>query len=61
MVSNLALLSDVFNHVKGGGKVDVICTDFDRAFGRVDHDILLLKLQALGIHNDLVPSVHSYL
>lgn len=61
-VSNLALFSDyVLTQMEGGGQVDVIYTDFEKAFDRVDHDILLYKLQALGIHGDLLRWVRSYL
>ncbi|CAG9106119.1 unnamed protein product [Plutella xylostella] len=34
----------------GGGQVDVVYTDFEKAFDRVDHTILLTKLERLGIH-----------
>jgi ribonucleases P/MRP protein subunit RPP40 len=44
-----------------GGQVDVIYTDFAKAFDRVDHVILLNKLQALGIHGDLLRWTKSYL
>ncbi|CAG9120906.1 unnamed protein product [Plutella xylostella] len=44
-----------------GGQVDVIYTDFEKAFDRVDHAILLQKLQQLGIHGDLLRWVKSYL
>lgn len=61
-VSNLALFSDyVLNEMEGGGQVDVIYTDFEKAFDRVDHNILLCKLQALGIHGDLLRWIQSYL
>lgn len=61
-VSNLATFTDyVFSHMEGGGQVDVIYTDFEKAFDRVDHVILLNKLNALGIHGDLLRWVSSYL
>ncbi|KAG7295266.1 hypothetical protein JYU34_022268 [Plutella xylostella] len=44
-----------------GGQVDVIYTDFEKAFDRVDHTILLHKLRMLGIHGDLLRWVKSYL
>lgn len=43
------------------GQVDVIYTDFEKAFDRVDHIILLRKLEHLGIHGDLLRWVKSYL
>lgn len=61
-VSNLSCFSNyVLEHMEGGGQVDVIYTDFEKAFDRVDHDILLMKLHALGIQGDLLRWVKSYL
>lgn len=34
--------------------MDVIYTDFEKALDRVVHEILLFKLQALGIHGENV-------
>ncbi|CAH2105396.1 unnamed protein product [Euphydryas editha] len=42
-------------------QVDVIYTDFQKAFDRVDHVILLQKLQALGIKGDLHRWFCSYI
>ncbi|CAG9138363.1 unnamed protein product [Plutella xylostella] len=42
-------------------QVDVVYTDFEKAFDRVDHVILLRKLRHLGIHGDLLRWVESYL
>jgi hypothetical protein len=61
-VSNLSYFTNfVITEMEGGGQVDVIYTDFEKAFDRVDHAILLLKLQVLGIHGDLLRWVESYL
>lgn len=60
--SNLALFSNfVLQHMEGGGQVDVVYTDFKKAFDRVDHSILMDKLQALGIHGDLLRWIRSYI
>ncbi|XP_045538980.1 uncharacterized protein LOC123722157 [Papilio machaon] len=60
--SNLAIFSDdVFNGMEHSGQVDVIYTDFEKAFDRVDHAILLYKLNKLGIHGDLLRWIQSYL
>lgn len=60
--TNLACYTDyVLNNMEGGGQVDVVYTDFEKAFDRVDHVILLGKLQTLGIHGDLLRWVSSYL
>lgn len=60
--SNLASFSSfVLENMDHGGQVDVIYTDFEKAFDRVDHVILLNKLQILGIHGDLLRWTESYL
>lgn len=41
-------------HMMRRGQVDVVYTDFDKAFDHLDLVILLDKLQALGIHSDLL-------
>lgn len=46
--------------MEGGGQVDVVYTDFEKAFDRVDHFILLAKLENIGIHV-LLRWVKSYL
>lgn len=61
-VSNLACFTNhVLGQMENGGQVDVVYTDFEKAFDRVDHVILLTKLQCLGIHGDLLRWVKSYL
>lgn len=61
-VSNLAIFTDyVLCQMENGGQVDVIYTDFEKAFDRVDHLILLHKLESLGIHGDLLRWIKSYL
>jgi ribonucleases P/MRP protein subunit RPP40 len=44
-----------------GIQVDVVYTDFEKAFDRVDHVILLHKLLCLGIHGDLLRWIQSSL
>lgn len=61
-VTNLAVFTNfVLENMEGGGQVDVVYTDFEKAFDRVDHDILLAKLHFLGIHGDLLRWTRSYL
>lgn len=61
-VTNLACFLDyVLENMDNGGQVDVIYTDFEKAFDRVDHYILLHKLERLGIHGDLLRWIKSYL
>ena len=60
--TNLTLFTKyVLAEVEKGHQVDVIYTDFEKAFDRVDHVILLAKLSKLGIHGDLLRWIKSYL
>lgn len=47
--------------IDSGKQVDVIYTDFSRAFDRVPHNILLYKLNAYGITGSLLEWFKSYL
>jgi hypothetical protein len=44
-----------------GHQVDVIYTDFSKAFDKVDHRALLKKLENSGIHGSLLDWISSYL
>lgn len=60
-LSNLTIFtSDILSGMSTSGQVDAIYTDFEKAFDRVDHIILLKKLQELGIHGDLMRWFCSY-
>lgn len=59
--TNLSLfISDVLSGMESRAQVDVIYTDFEKAFDRVDHVILLRKLHELGIQGDLLRWMKSY-
>lgn len=61
-ITNLTLFSKfIRNSMESKCQIDVIYTDFEKAFDRVDHFILLAKLHVLGIHGDLLRWVKSYL
>jgi hypothetical protein len=51
-------LSEVIEH---RSQVDVIFTDFNKAFDTVDHDCLIMVLKSLGIENPLLSWLHSYI
>lgn len=60
-VSNLiAFTDDLSKGMESGGQVDAVYTDYAKAFDRIDHVILLEKLQAAGIHGDLLRWFCSY-
>jgi len=46
---------------KNKGQVDVLYTDFKKAFDKVNHRILLAKLRKLGLPSNLVDWIESYL
>lgn len=61
-ITNLAIFthftsSALDNHLQ----VDTIYTDFSKAFDRVDHHLLLLKLENLGFDEKLISFFRSYL
>lgn len=61
-VTNLITLSDYVVEQNGrGAQVDVVYTDFARAFDRVDHGILLKKLKHLGFDAPSLCLISSYL
>lgn len=59
--SNLiAFIDAVTSGMEGGGQVDAVYTDYRKAFDRLDHSILLVKLYAAGIRGDLLRWFTSY-
>ena len=51
----------ILEYIQDGQNTDVIYLDFVKAFDKVDHGILLLKLRALGIDGPLGRWNHSFL
>jgi ribonuclease P/MRP protein subunit RPP40 len=41
-------------------QIDVIYMDFSKAFDRVDHKLLLTKLDSFGISDNLIQLIASY-
>ena len=50
----LCFLEEITKWVDDGSPVDVVYVDFQKAFDKVPHQRLLLKLKAHGIGNDLI-------
>lgn len=44
-----------------GSQVDVVYTDYSKAFDRIDHDTLIKKLSSIGIRGDLLRWFSSYI
>ena len=60
--TNLMILDEFLLNAFGeGARVDVINTDFSKAFDRVNIKILIRKLAALGIYGSLLEWLKSYL
>lgn len=47
-------------HVRNGGQVDTVYTDFSKAFDVVDHSLLMQKLNHIGIGGKLLKWFTSY-
>lgn len=61
-VTNLAVISQYLCEiVDRKGQVDCIYTDFSKAFDRMNHSILLEKLESFGFSENLVNLMYSYL
>ena len=61
-VTNLSVISvHIAKALDEGGQIDVIYTDFAKAFDRVPHSILLGKLKASGITGSLHDWLSSYI
>ena len=52
---------DLYNTVNQGKQTDVIVMDFSKAFDKVDHQRLLLKLTRTGINSQVVKWIGSFL
>lgn len=61
-VSNLVLFNDFLTQsMDRGFQVDTIYTDYSKAFDRINHSRLLLKLESIGIRGDLLRWFTSYI
>ena len=57
----LCFLEDITKWVDDGSPVDVVYLDFGKAFDKVPHQRLLLKLKAHGIGNDVISWIEKWL
>lgn len=44
-----------------GYQVDAVYTDYSKAFDKISHNLLIIKLEEVGIHGDLLRWISSYL
>lgn len=60
--TNLTLFSNfVLKQLEYGNQCDAVFTDFAKAFDRVNHSILLDKLDHMGLHSNFLKWFRSYL
>ena len=57
----LQVLHDIQKSVIKGEQVDMVYLDFEKAFDKVPHDLLIEKLQSFGIYGNLLKWLNSYL
>ena len=57
----ISTLDDFANCLKNQQQIDAILLDFSKAFDKVDHEGLILKLEHLGIRNSLLNWIRSFL
>ena len=57
----LRILDDWITQIDQGYQVDVIYTDFEKAFDKVPHQRLLNKLKSYGITDVLLKSIENFL
>lgn len=59
--TNLVCLTDmVLNSLRTNIQIDAVYTDFRKAFDRVNHRVLIKKLQCFGINGSLLQWLQSY-
>ena len=57
----LEVYHEILESVASGNEVDAIYLDFSKAFDKVPHHLLLIKLETLGIRASLLSLFQSYL
>jgi len=57
----IKLLDEIVNSFDNGDQVDIVYTDFEKAFDRIPHNLLLSKLKHYGICNKLLLWVEDFL
>ena len=58
---SLKFLEEITKWVDDGSPVDVVYLDFQKAFDKVPHQRLLLKLKAHGVGNDVINWIEKWL
>ena len=61
LINLLRFFKEIIKLIDDGSPVDVVYLDFHKAFDKVPHQILLLKLKAHGIGNDVINWIDKWL
>ena len=57
----ISFTQEVYDNLENGNQTDIIVMDFSKAFDKVDHNKLIYKLSALGIHPLTTRWIKSFL
>ena len=57
----LQILDDWTDALESGGRIDVVYTDFEKAFDKVPHRRLLSKLKSYKIHTSIIEWIKNFL
>src|ERR1043165_3100952 len=55
------IMNDWTRCLESGGQIDVIYTDFEKAFDKVPHRRLLSKLASYGVNTQLLEWINTFL
>ena len=59
--TNMLTFSDyLLRAMDNGFQIDVVYTDFSKAFDKINHDLLISKLLEVGVHGSLLRWIDSY-
>ena len=61
MTQLLCFLDEIYQGIENQSDKKVNYTDFEKAFDKVDHGVLLSRLFRLGVHDKLLKLISSYL
>jgi len=57
----LQILDKWINCLENGGQIDAVYTDFEKAFDKVPHNRLILKLSSYGISKTIIKWIQDFL